>query len=119
MPGSFPILRSGAIAQYPLVRELRENAEVVRFLDGSAQAYRNQPGPFRRWVIDLALLDEIELGALRQFFEQQKGGWGSFGFNDPFSGETFAACSFENDQFPESQEAEGRNAVRLVICQHA
>jgi hypothetical protein len=115
MPGTFPTLSTGAIAQYPLTRELHLDAEVVRFLDGCAQAYRNQAVARRRWVIDLALLNATEVTTLREFFEEQKGAWGTFRFTDPWTGSTFASCSFDDDAFPEQQEAEGRNAIRLVI----
>jgi len=115
MPGTFPTLSTGAIAQYPLMRELHLGAEALRFLDGSAQAYRNQAAARRRWVIDLALLNEAETGTLREFFEEQKGAWGAFRFTDPWTGATFDSCSFDDDVFPERQEGEGRNAARLVI----
>jgi len=115
MPGTFPTLSTGAIAQYPLRRELHLGAEALRFLDGSAQSYRNQAAARRRWVIDLALLNETEVGALREFFEEQKGAWGTFRFTDPWTGATFNSCSFDDDVFPERQEGEGRNAARLVI----
>lgn len=118
MPGSFPALRTGAVAQYPLVREVRYSSEVVRFLDGSEQAYRNQATSRRRWTIHLALLDDREVAALKEFFEQQKGAWGTFSFTDPWTGAVATTCSFENDTFPQAQDAENRNAGELVIYEH-
>src|SRR3989304_5260454 len=108
MPGVFPVLRTGAAAQYPLQREVRHSAEVVRFLDGSEQAYQNQAGPRYRWILDLSLLDDGEIAKLKAFFEQQKGRWGAFSFTDPWSGVTYTTCSFETDVFPQVQTAEDR-----------
>jgi hypothetical protein len=119
MPGVFPTLRTGATAQYPMTRLLDGGAELVCFLDGSAQAYRSQATGRRRWTIDLSLLDDSELARLRGFFEQQKGAWGAFSFTDPATGAVFPACSFENDVFPQTQEADSRNSARLVIYEHA
>ena len=119
MPGTFPSLRTGALAQFPLRRELRRASEVVRFLDGSEQAYRAASGERRRWLIDLALLDAREAAQLRAFFEQQKGRWGTFAFTDPATGQSYASCSFESDAFPEKQECEGRASASLVVYEHA
>ncbi len=118
MPGTFPTLRTGAIAQYPLARELRQAAETVTFLDGSAQAYRLQAAPLHRWTLKLDLLDDRELSTLRAFFEQQKARWGTFSFTDPWTNVTYPQCSFERDTFPQQQRAENRNSVVLTIREH-
>ena len=119
MSGVFPPLRTGAIAQYPLARELRQTAEIVTFLDGSEQSYRSMPSARCRWMIRLELLDDAEAARLRAFFEQQKGRWGTFSFTDPWTGIAHTQCSFETDTFPHTQDGEGRNAVQLVINEHA
>ncbi len=119
MPGVFPTLRTGATAQYPLLREVRFSTEIVRFLDGSEQAYRNGAAPRSRWVLDLSALDDREVAMLKAFFEQQKGRWGTFTFADPWTGQVYPACSFENDTFPQAQNGEDRNSARLVIYEHA
>lgn len=118
MPGMFPSLRTGAIAQFPFVRELRYSSEVVRFLDGSEQTYRLAGSARRRWCIDLSLLDAPELASLRAFFEQQKGRWGTFAFVDPIDNQSCPNCSFEDDAFPEQQDREGAGSVSLVVYEH-
>ncbi len=118
MPGTFPQLRTGAIAQYPLSRQLAAPSETVRFLDGAEQHYRNL-GPLRRWSIALRLLSAAELANLREFFHQQKGRWGAFAFTDPLSGITYPACSFADDAFPELHDGEVRAGVQLTVYEHA
>lgn len=118
MPGTFPTLRTNAIAQYPLTRELAVPSETVRFLDGSEQHYR-LPGVFRRWSIELGLLATAELASLREFFDQQKGAWGVFSFNDPVSGIAYPSCSFADDAFPEQHDGEMRAGARLTVYEHA
>jgi len=118
MPGTFPSLRTGAVAQFPLTREVRCPADVVRFLDGSEQAYRLAGSPRRRWSIDLGLLDAREMARLRAFFEQQKGRWGIFAFVDALTGQSHPTCSFEDDALFEQQEGEGRAGASLVVYEH-
>jgi len=119
LPGIFPTLSTGAVAQYPLGRELRQSAEIVTFLDGSEQAYRNQAAPRRRWVVELALLSDREVALLKAFFEEQKGRWGTFSFTDPWDSAAYPSCSFESDSFPHEMSSEGRSKARLVIYEHA
>jgi hypothetical protein len=118
MPGLFPTLRTGAVAQFPFARELRCSTEVVRFVDGSEQTYRGAGSTGQRWLIDLSLLDSRELAALRAFFEAQKGRWGIFTFVDPASGQSHDNCSSEADVLPERHDGEGRAGTSLVIYQH-
>lgn len=118
MAGVFPPLRTGAIAQAPLAREVRQAAEIVTFLDGSEQSYRSAL-PRQRWTIRLDLLADAEVAVLRAFFEQQKGRWGTFTFTDPWTGSAFDQCSFAMDTFPQVQTGENRNAVQFVIYEHA
>ncbi len=118
MPGTFPSLRTGAVAQFPFVRELGFSSTVVRFLDGSEQTYRLAGGARRRWRIDLALLDARELAGLRAFFEQQKGRWGTFTLVDPIDAQSYPNCSFESDAFPEQQDWEGTGSASLVVYEH-
>jgi hypothetical protein len=61
---TFPTLKTGAVAQYPLNRGLRFQTQAVRFMDGSLQRYRIYGTNLRQWVVKLALLDEQELGVL-------------------------------------------------------
>ena len=87
---TFPNLRTGAVAQYPLDRTVGFQTESVRFLDGSRQNFRVRKAGLRGWTINLSLLDEQELASVIAFAEAQ--GSTPFAFSDPVTGDIVAAC---------------------------
>ncbi len=93
----FPILKTGAVIQYPAYRQLRYATHVMRFLDGGEQRYREFPAALRRWVIRLTLLDEEEMEGLEAFFLSEQGGFGKFTFTDPWDGQDYD-CSLDNPE---------------------
>lgn len=112
---TFPRLKSGAIAQYPLEVSAGRRTQVYAFVDGSEQRSRGQAQATRRWLIELRQLDEEELESLRSFFEQQQGSYGRFAFTDPETNVTWADCSFEGDVFPALQEGEDQCRSRVIV----
>ena len=119
MPGTFPPLRTLALAQYPLERLPRFSVEALEFLDFSQQVYRDLASAKRTWVILLDQLGESEIARLKEFFEQQRGRWGTFSFTDPWDNSVHANCSFAEDTFPQQQSEEGHSQARLTIYEHA
>ena len=119
MPGSFPALRTSALAQYPLERASSFAVESLQFLDFSRQVYRDGTTPKGRWIVSLENLDESEIATLKGFFEQQKGRWGTFSFTDPWDQVAHPNCSFSEDRFPQKQAGEGRHQTSLAIYEHA
>ena len=103
--GSFPLLSTGAVTQYPLEIATGQGIQVVRFLDGTDQRYRMQGRMFRRWQIHLSLLNESETHALEAFFMAQLGGYSTFVFPDPYSGTEVANCRFAEDNFLSEYDA--------------
>src|SRR5579864_5521225 len=99
---AFPILKTGAVLQYPAQREVRFSTTVLRFIDGSEQRFRNYQTPLHRWTIRLDLLDESELHQLREFFRTQGGAAGSFAFTDPWDGTNYVNCNIEDDTMIET-----------------
>ena len=88
---SFPtLLKTGAVAQYPLTRVLNLVTQAVQFLDGSQQTYPLSGAGLRRWELRLDVLDEAEVSAVIGFAEQI--GTGTFSFTNPVTGETAARC---------------------------
>ncbi len=88
---NFPaLLKTGAVAQYPLTRVTSAVTESVRFLDGSRQTYPLNGTGLRRWELNLELLDEAELSAVIAFAEEI--GSGTFAFTNPVTGESAAKC---------------------------
>ncbi|MCC6857690.1 MAG: DUF2460 domain-containing protein [Bryobacterales bacterium] len=112
---TFPKLRTGAVMQYPAVTVTGYSNQVVRFVDGEEQRYRDSAGPLRRWKVDLALLDDGELASLEEFFEAQQGRYGTFTFTDPHDGREYSDCRLEEDQFTLELEGESRGKATLLV----
>jgi hypothetical protein len=111
----FPVLKTGAVAQYPLERSNRFSTRVLRFVDAAEQRWREMPNGLKGWVVRLELLDEIETEALRQFFLDQEGRHGTFSFTDPWDASVHEACSLDSDEFEVEFTDEGRARGRLVV----
>jgi hypothetical protein len=92
---TFPTLKTGAVLQYPARKEVRFATEVIQFINGSEQRFREYQTPLHRWMIQVGLLDQGELQVLREFFRTQAGGADSFVFTDPWDGITYSNCSIE------------------------
>ena len=110
----FPRLKTGAVMQYPARRSVECATEVLRFVDGSAQRYRQRP-LMRRWVIQLERLDEEELQNLQQFFVSAQGCAGSFSFVDPWDEIRYEDCSLEGDELAVEVSGEMRGRTVLVV----
>ena len=115
---SFPTLKTGAVMQYPATRTLQYNTDVVRFLDGTEQRYRDNAAVLHRWTIQLDLLDEAELATLEQFFLSSQGAFGSFSFTDPWDGTVYPDCSLAQDTFEFEVRSEMRGKTTLTVCEN-
>lgn len=114
----FPLLKSGAVVQYPIERSLLHPSRVLRFIDGAEQSFRTQASALKRWVVTLALLDEDEQARIDAFFDQAGGRLNDFSFEDPWDSVTHASCRLESDELKEALVGEGRSTTRLVIRQN-
>jgi hypothetical protein len=110
---NFPVLKSGAMAQYPLAKTVRYKTHEVRFLDGSRQRYSMQGRGLRQWTVALDSLDDQELSAVAEFAEEQRGA--AFAFVDPVTGESIGACRIAGEGFDVFQREEMAGQARLVI----
>ncbi len=115
---TFPRLKTDAIAQYPVTRRLEYRNQIVRFVDGAEQRYRDSAGPLRKWEIQLDQLDESEMAALAAFFAENQGSFGAFTFIDPKDGTAVANCSLENDDFELAALGEMRGAAYLIVVEN-
>jgi hypothetical protein len=113
----FPKLKTGVIAQYPATRELRFSTEIQQFLDTSEQRYRDLRTTRKRWVIDLAQLDEGELAQVLEFFVDRQGRLGTFDFEDPWTGGVVNGCRFEHDNLPLQAEGELDGSAQVTIVE--
>lgn len=110
---NFPVLKTSAVAQYPLGRGVQFSTRAVRFLDGSRQSFRLYGSGLRRWDVRLDQLDEQELGALIAFAEAQ--GSTPFAYTDPVTGTTAARCVISGGQFDAGMTGEMNGQARVVI----
>jgi|SRR5579863_6952342 len=110
---TFPVLKTEAVAQYPLDRGVRYSTQAVRFMDGSQQKFRLIGVGLRRWTLKLDLLDERELGAFIAFVEQQ--GTASFAFKDPVTGDNVTSCVISGQQFDATMNREMDGQTTVLI----
>jgi len=115
---TFPRLKTGAIAQYPIVRQGQFRNQTVRFLDGTEQRYRDSGVARRRWQILLSDLDETELAAMEEFFLLNQGSCGSFAFEDPWDGEVYDDCSLELDDMVVTTVDEMRGLAQVTVVRN-
>lgn len=110
---TFPVLKTGAAAQYPLGSGVRFATEAVRFMDGSQQRFRLIGTGLRRWTLKLDLLGEDELAAVIAFVEEQ--GSAPFAFTDPATGAVASTCVLSGQQFDATMNGELRGQTTVVI----
>ena len=112
---AFPLLSTGAVAQYPSSRVVEAPVRVLRFLDGREQRFPGTRGPGRRWVVRLSCVSDSEMAAVEEFFAARQGRAGSFSFTDPWDGVVYPDCRFEEDELCVVLTGEDRGAVTVVI----
>jgi hypothetical protein len=115
---TLPSLKTKAVAQYPASRAIRFQNQVVRFVDGNEQRYRDAAGPLHRWIIRLNELDESEMTALEDFFTTNEGRFSNFAFTDPWDGTQYANCSLEGDEMQMISAAELRGKTSLTVVEN-
>jgi hypothetical protein len=114
---TFPLLNSGAVAQYPERGSTQFNNQVLSFLDGGEQRFRLAAGPLHRWVVQLALLDDSELTALELFVGDTQGAFELFSFTDPEDDMTYANCYLTSDSLDSIRDGDLRGSTTLEICE--
>jgi len=118
MAGAFPKLKTDAIAQYPAVQQVRFANQVLQFVDGSEQRYRDSAGPLRRWQIRLDQLDDGEMAALEQFFAASQGRFGTFDFTDPWDATVHSNCTFATDELGLLSVAEMKGRISITVVEN-
>src|SRR5437016_13770853 len=115
---TFPNLKTSAVAQYPAERALCFRNQIVRFLDGREQRYRDCAGPLHRWEIPLERLDDGEVAKIADFFASNAGAYGDFAFTDPWDGQLYPHCSIATDQIEVGTKAEMSGFTSVVILEN-
>jgi hypothetical protein len=115
---SFPVLKTGAVAQYPASRAFQYRNQILRFVDGNEQKYRDSAGPLHRWVIRLDQLDPTELAAIEDFFLTNQGAFASFSFTDPWDSAVYSNCSISADNLGTMTKEELQNLASITIVEN-
>lgn len=111
---TFPRLKTGAIAQYPLKTSIDFSTTVLRHVDGSEQRFPQFRTKIQRWEISLELLNEEELTQLRQFFQSVQVSGLPFSFVDEWDVE-HTECVFDQPEFGTVAEGEQQHSTKLLI----
>lgn len=114
----FPKLKTNAVAQYPVTRVQRFHNQIVQFVDGTEQRYRDSANVLRRWEITLKQLDAGELAALEAFFVETQGQYAVFSFTDPWEQQEYPNCSLENNTLELIFDGELQGSGALVIVEN-
>ena len=115
---TFPALKCGSVAQYPMDRTFEFSTGVVRFMDGSEQRFPKYRSVLKRWRIMLSLLDEGELQKIEEFYLQQSGQYGTFVFVDPWDLAEHPTCSFQAEKTDGIYDGFARASADLVIVEN-
>jgi hypothetical protein len=91
---TFPVLKTGAVAQFPASRGVSFATEAIQFLDGTEQRFRDYSRPYHSWIIRLSFLDDTELQNMRAFI-QHNGPAGLFSFIDPWDQTVYPNCRID------------------------
>jgi hypothetical protein len=79
----FPQLVTGAVSQYPVVRNRRARTVVNQSLDGHTVKLGDPEGGCLHWELRLSGLTDQEWAAIESLFHACEGGLGEFTFLDP------------------------------------
>lgn len=112
---TFPLLSTGAVAQYPLSRGTSYDVDIVRFLDGSQQRCLVRGRKLRRWLISLSQLSESELASVEQFFDTVQGNAELFTFIDPMTSESVPNCRLSNSSVVTQYATVGSGSTSIWI----
>ena len=115
---TFPNLKTGAVTQYPATRAFRFQNQILRFLDGTDQRYRDSAGPLHGWEIRLDQLDETEMAALQAFFLANQGSFTNFAFTDPWSGQVYLNCALASDTMSVTFLSEMQGMTSLIVLEN-
>ena len=111
---TFPVLKTGAVIQFPATRAQEFATDVIQFIDGTEQRFRNYAQPYRRWLIQLDALDETELQAARNF-SNETGTAGLFSFTDPWDSAVYPTCRIDGAGMSDVSNGPARAATSFIV----
>jgi len=79
----YPQLNSGALAQYPIAKQISYRTVINTLPDGHTISMADLGGAFVAWQLTYSGLSDAEWSAIEQLFTQVQGSYGTFTFVDP------------------------------------
>lgn len=117
---SFPTLRSGSIAYFPLEDEEVLPTRVVRFNDDSEQRFASSPS-LRSFVLSYRDVDGYDLSRMLEFFRARKGRFVDSAFTNLFDitvgGVQHDNMAFDHDDFEYTETKPNRYSFTLRVKQ--
>jgi phage-related protein len=115
MSAQYPVLKTGAVAQYPLQSTTRFNTTVLRYLDGSEQRFRAGGNALMAWEIWVQKLDEKELSDINAFHAALRGSAQTFTFADPWTGLSYSNCRITDECWSTGMDvASSSTAIHII-----
>jgi hypothetical protein len=114
---TFPVLSSGAVIQYPAQVWAGQAVQVTTFLDSRDQQHLRQGKSFRRWLINLEQLTDVEVAAIEMFFSDQQGTLGIFVFPDPVSGAPVPNCRMGSSTLAVEYQSTNINSTAIWVVE--
>ena len=112
---SFPTIRSGAVALYPLARGTERKTRVIKFIDDSEQRWRQAP-PLASFLLEFTDINSRDLSTLRVFWVTTKGRVDKT-WDFTILGTTYSHLGFDSDIFSATESKPDRFTVRLSCKQ--
>jgi phage-related protein len=101
--------------QFPTTRTTEFATDVVQFVDGAEQRFRDYGRPYRRWMVTLTGLDETEVQKIRNFVASMQGATGRFAFTDPWDGTIYPACTVESSTLLDLLAGPSSGTIKFII----
>jgi len=114
----FPVLKTGAVTQYPGQRSVRYSTVTLEFVDGAEQRFRGYQAALHQWIIQLSLLDQGELQELQEFFRAMEGRAENFAFTDPWDGTSYPSCCLGADSIATVLAAEWDSRTSVTVMEN-
>ena len=112
---SFPEIRSGSAALYPMRRARIHGTTVIRFVDDTEQRWRSSP-PMMQFVLEYRDINGYDLSRLLEFFRTVKGRFDTT-WDITVGGVTYHHMMFDGDAFEVVESKPDRYTVRLTCRQ--
>jgi hypothetical protein len=111
---AFPTLNNGIVTQIPYTTVTRFTTTRNDLECGKRIAYAEKAASVRRWQITYGAITDTELATLQAFWASVKGGWDTFDYTDPNTGNLLTA-RFGQDDFTWQDIGKNQHSLTLTL----